>query len=230
MSILIKDKIAIVTDCNPFESTRQLALANELCRHLNEAGHDSYVIKVPVDWHNGDSLMQSILSLRLLKIMNADAVMAIDFPAAIVQHHNKYAWLTGATEDIAEQRFKENMLQLRKTEKIDATQIPHRLSILQDLLIRMENSYLVECRKIVYCRNAIADGNLSAFDKGNEFSELTNVLKTSLDSLQSHSHTESQESCTTLTVPELELNDHGQFTELPWTQIATFLTRTLEIS
>jgi hypothetical protein len=229
MSILIKDKIAVITDCNPFESTPQQKLAEELCRRLQDVGHESYVVKVPVDWRNGDALMQSILSLRLLKIMNADAVVAVDFPAAIVQHHNKYAWITDTTENIARQRFEAALAEAPVSEIVEAEQTPHRLTVIQDLLAKIESSYLSECKRLIYCHNALlrSTGNIDR-DSEAEFSNLTNLLKGALSKLTADSDVEEAPHLQNLMIPAFEKTDE-YLARLPWEPIAQYLTRTLEI-
>jgi ElaB/YqjD/DUF883 family membrane-anchored ribosome-binding protein len=231
MSILIKDKIAVITDCNPFESTPQQRLAEELCRRLLDVGHESYVIKVPVDWHNGDALMQSILSLRLLKVMNADAVVAIDFPAAIVQHHNKYAWITDTTENIARQRFEAALADAQLSEIAEVEQTPHRLTVLQDLLSKIESSYLAESKRLIYCHNALLrsdDMPDSGSESEAEFSNLTNLLKSALSELTADSDVEEPLHLQNLLIPAFEKTDQ-YLARLPWEPIAKYLTRTLEI-
>jgi len=229
MSILIKDKIAVITDCNPFESTPQQRLAEELCLRLQEVGHESYVIRVPVDWHNGDALMQSILSLRLLKVMNADAVVAVDFPAAIVQHHNKYAWITDTTENIARQRFEETFADAPVSEIAEAEQTPHRLTVIQDLLSKIESSYLSECKRLIYCHNALLRSNDTADRESEaEFSNLTNLLKSALSKLTADSDVEEAPHLQNLLIPAFEKADE-YLGRLPWEPITKYLTRTLEI-
>jgi hypothetical protein len=229
MSILIKDKIAVITDCNPFESTPQQRLAEELCRRLQEVGHDSYVIKVPVDWRNGDTSMQSILSLRLLKVMNADAVVAIDFPAAIVQHHNKYAWITDTIENIAKQRFEAALADAPVSEIVEAEQTPHRLTVIQDLLARIESSYLTECKRLIYCHNALlrSDDTIGRESEA-EFSNLTNLLKNALFNLTADSDVEEAPHLQNLLIQPFEKTDE-YLARLPWEPITQYLTRTLEI-
>ncbi|MDR3616089.1 MAG: hypothetical protein P4L53_21200 [Candidatus Obscuribacterales bacterium] len=229
MSILIKDKIAVITDCNPFESTPQQRLAEELCLRLQQMGHDSYVIKVPVDWRNGDALMQSILSLRLLKVMNSDAVVAVDFPTAIVQHHNKYAWITDTTENIARQRFEAALAEAPASEIVDAEQTPHRLTVIQDLLVKIENSYLSECKRLIYCHNALLRSNDSKDRESEaEFSNLTNLLKSALSKLTADSDVEEAPHLQNLLIPAFEKTDE-YLARLPWEPISRYLTRTLEI-
>ena len=156
-SMQIKDKIAVMVTCNPFQLSQRLLLAEELSTRLKLHGHDSYVIKLPVNWTNGDTVMQSILSLRLMKIMNTDAVIAVDFPAAIVPHPNKYAWLTDTSKEIARSQYEAMLAESPQNVRDEAISTPHRLSVIQDLLEKMELSYLAECKKIIFCANALTE-------------------------------------------------------------------------
>ena len=233
MSILIKDKIAVITDCNPFESTPGLQLAEELTKRLHNAGHDSYVIKVPVDWHNGDALMQSILSLRLLKVMNADAVVAINFPAAIVQHHNKYAWITNTVEEIGRQRY-DATLAMAAAADIEAAQLtPHRLNVIQGLLTKIEDSYLPECKRVIFCQNALPKRESEIDEDGAaDFSSLTNLLKRALNKLTEDSEVEDAPRLQNLVAPAFENNPtkvDDYLSSLSWEPITKYFTRALEI-
>lgn len=230
MTIRIKDKIAVITDCNPLESTVQQRLADELSRRLLEEGYDSYVVKVPVDWSNGDTLMQSILSLRLLKVMNADAVVAIDFPAAIIQHHNKYAWFTDTIANVAKQRFASALTDALQAKQEEAYTMPHRLTVLQDLLEKMDNSYQSEITRSIYCENAFTNAGEAEEPQDQAiFSGLTNVLKNALKKMKASDDDEKKNPrLQSLLVPAFESTDE-YLKKLPWDSITQYYTRTMEI-
>ncbi len=62
-----------------------------LVRALTDAGHRTDLVRLPVAWEKG-RLFDSPLAWRMVPI-DADMVIATNFPSYFVQHHNKVVWL-----------------------------------------------------------------------------------------------------------------------------------------
>ena len=66
-------------------------LQENLVRELAAAGHRAEAVRLPVAWEK-DRLFDSPLAWRMLP-MDADAVIALNFPSYFVRHPNKAVWL-----------------------------------------------------------------------------------------------------------------------------------------
>lgn len=216
-------KIAVVTECNPFEQTPRLLLANDLAARLKDNGHEAYVLKVPVDWHNGDALMQSILAIRLLRLGNVDRVVALDFPAAIVQHPDKYAWITQKPEFVARDNFAHMLSVAGTLAQLEAEAAPHRLAVMQELLKRMFLSYADECQKTIYCQNAQLEDNDLTVAPDVEQLALTATLKSSLSNLVDNELPARESKMPSLILSPYKSDEQFR-KELPWSEIVIYLT------
>jgi glycosyltransferase involved in cell wall biosynthesis len=85
--------IAIVNNCVPFIYGGAESLADSLKDKLNEYGHRTTVIKIPFKWHPAQRILEHMLACRLLRIDNADLVVALKFPVYYLKHPNKVIWL-----------------------------------------------------------------------------------------------------------------------------------------
>lgn len=86
-------KVAIVTNCVPFVSGGAEHLAEALRRKLAEYGHQAIAVPVPFRWHPPQSILESLLACRLLRLANTDLVIGLKFPAYYLPHPNKVLWL-----------------------------------------------------------------------------------------------------------------------------------------
>lgn len=86
-------KIAIINNCSPFVRGGAELLAEGLRDKLLEAGHRATLIRVPFRWEPPVAILRSLLTCRLLRISNADRVVALKFPVYCVDHSHKRVWL-----------------------------------------------------------------------------------------------------------------------------------------
>jgi glycosyltransferase involved in cell wall biosynthesis len=90
--------IAILNTHVPFCSGGAEILAEDLQVNLERLGHRVDTIRVPFKWYPQESLVDSMLSCRLLDIdsfndVNVDLVIALKFPAWLIPHDNKIFWV-----------------------------------------------------------------------------------------------------------------------------------------
>ncbi len=95
-------KIAVLTEFSPFQATAADKLAQQLVLKLQAAGQQAYVIKIPFDWTTSQTIVQSLLSVRLLAIRHTDRVVALDFPTTAVSHPDKCIWLLRSQDELVE--------------------------------------------------------------------------------------------------------------------------------
>lgn len=91
-------RIGIATVQVPFVRGGAEALADSLKRELVAAGHEAEIITVPFKWYPSDRILQHMLACRLLDLTESsgipiDRLIALKFPAYLVQHPNKVLWL-----------------------------------------------------------------------------------------------------------------------------------------
>jgi hypothetical protein len=71
--------------------------AEELClnlvRQLRAHGADAEAMALPFTWEPPERLIEEMLITRSLRIANADRVIALKFPAYLVEHPDKTVWL-----------------------------------------------------------------------------------------------------------------------------------------
>ena len=86
-------RILIATNMAPFVWGGAEELAVNLQRHLVDAGHDSEVLRIPYQWEPATGIPSQMYLARVLACENADRVVALKFPAYMVQHPHKTLWL-----------------------------------------------------------------------------------------------------------------------------------------
>jgi len=86
-------KILIVNNASPFIYGGAEFLEDSLQKKLEEYGHSVQLIKIPFSWSTPEAVLDQILAMRLIKIENADRVIALKFPAYFIPHNNKVLWL-----------------------------------------------------------------------------------------------------------------------------------------
>jgi glycosyltransferase involved in cell wall biosynthesis len=86
-------RILIATNMAPFVWGGAEELAVNLQRHLVEAGHDSEVLRIPFQWEPATGIPSQMYLARVLACENADRVIALKFPAYMIQHPHKTLWL-----------------------------------------------------------------------------------------------------------------------------------------
>lgn len=86
-------KIAIVNNMVPFIYGGAEFLADSLAEKLVEYGHKAQVIRLPFAWSSAAQIAESMLAVKLTRIINTDKVIALKFPAYYIEHPNKTLWL-----------------------------------------------------------------------------------------------------------------------------------------
>jgi len=87
-------KILVLNNAAPFIRGGAEALADELVRQLNAVnGVESEQLRIPFQWIPSERLIEEILIARSLRLQNVDRVIALKFPAYLIEHPNKTLWL-----------------------------------------------------------------------------------------------------------------------------------------
>jgi glycosyltransferase involved in cell wall biosynthesis len=86
-------RVALVTNHAPFVYGGAELLTDWLGRRLEERGHEVEVVRLPFRWHPPQKVLDHLLAARLLRVPDADRVVALKFPAYYIPHHSKVLWL-----------------------------------------------------------------------------------------------------------------------------------------
>ena len=86
-------KILILSNRVPFVHGGAEELSVNLLRQLRLAGHEAEEFRIPFAWTPHERLYEEMLIARQLRIANVDRVIALKFPAYLVEHHCKVVWL-----------------------------------------------------------------------------------------------------------------------------------------
>lgn len=87
-------KILVVNNAVPFIWGGAEELAANLCRALNSLkGVHSELLRIPFSWEPKSRIILEIILNQNLRVINADRVVALKFPAYLIQHERKTIWL-----------------------------------------------------------------------------------------------------------------------------------------
>lgn len=91
-------RVAIASVQVPFIKGGAEILTDMLCTELRKRGHDADVITIPFKWYPNQTLIDCMISGRLMDLTEIngekiDVVIAMKFPAFYVKHENKVLWL-----------------------------------------------------------------------------------------------------------------------------------------
>jgi glycosyltransferase involved in cell wall biosynthesis len=86
-------RVAIVNNQAPFIHGGAELLAEWLHDKLQEYGHEAEIVRIPFQWNPPERTIDHMLASRLIRIPNAERVIALKFPAYYVPHDNKVLWL-----------------------------------------------------------------------------------------------------------------------------------------
>lgn len=140
-------KIAIVNNCVPFVHGGAEVLAESLRERLVEHGHQAILVKIPFSWSPPARILDHMLACRLMKIENADRVIALKFPAYYVEHHNKMVWLV--------HQFRQ-AYDLWDTQYNCFPQSPEGVSM-REAILHADNRYLCEAQRIYTISDIVTD-------------------------------------------------------------------------
>ncbi len=85
--------VAIVNNQAPFVRGGAELLAEWLHDKLVEYGHKAEIVRIPFQWNPCERIVDHMLAARLIRVANADRVVAFKFPAYYVEHDDKVLWL-----------------------------------------------------------------------------------------------------------------------------------------
>ncbi len=86
-------KVLVVNNMAPFVWGGAEELAANLQKHLTLAGHRAQLLRIPFQWEPAARIPSQMLLTRALEVHNVDRVIALKFPAYLIQHHHKTLWL-----------------------------------------------------------------------------------------------------------------------------------------
>ncbi|AMV31364.1 D-inositol-3-phosphate glycosyltransferase [Pirellula sp. SH-Sr6A] len=86
-------KIYVVNNMIPFLHGGAEDLANYLISHLRRVGHVAELLRIPFRYEPAESIYSEMLACRMMRIGDADLVIALKFPAYLIPHPNKVLWL-----------------------------------------------------------------------------------------------------------------------------------------
>lgn len=91
-------RILITTTQVPFVRGGAEVLADTMLAALRQHGHQAEIVALPFKWYPASCVLDHMLAARLLDLTEScgvgiDRVVALKFPAYLVPHPNKVAWL-----------------------------------------------------------------------------------------------------------------------------------------
>ncbi|HYW47749.1 MAG TPA: glycosyltransferase family 4 protein [Bryobacteraceae bacterium] len=146
-------KIVVLNNCVPFLRGGAEHLADALAAKLVEHGHKALVVRIPFRWAPPEKIVEHMLACRLMRVPGVDRVIAFKFPAYYVPHPDKVLWLL--------HQFRQ-AYDLWGTRFQGLADSPEGREI-RELIIRGDNSYLPEARKI-YTNSEVTSGRLKKFN------------------------------------------------------------------
>jgi glycosyltransferase involved in cell wall biosynthesis len=146
-------KIAVLNNCVPFLRGGAEHLADALTAKLKEYGHDALLVRIPFRWEPPVKIIEHMLACRLMRLPNVDRAIAFKFPAYYVPHPDKVLWL---------------LHQFRQAYDFWGTQfqgLPDSAMgrEIRDTIIRADNSYLAEAKKI-FANSDVTASRLQKFN------------------------------------------------------------------
>ena len=86
-------KVLVLNNHVPFVSGGAEELSRQLVRQLRIAGHEAEEMGIPFSWSPPERLIDEIVIGRSLRVVNVDRIIALKFPAYLVEHERKVIWL-----------------------------------------------------------------------------------------------------------------------------------------
>lgn len=85
--------VLVLTTKQPFVYGGAEELARHLVAQLSRRGHHAEALALPFSWEPASRLVDEILIAKSLRIVHTDRVIALKFPAYLVEHPDKRIWL-----------------------------------------------------------------------------------------------------------------------------------------
>lgn len=86
-------KVLIVTNTELFLWGGAEELAENLALNLRVVGHDVEILRIPFFWKDPNEIINQMLLVTNIELFNVDKVIALKFPAYLINHPNKSIWL-----------------------------------------------------------------------------------------------------------------------------------------
>jgi glycosyltransferase involved in cell wall biosynthesis len=86
-------KIAIINNMAPFLWGGAEELAMHLQKNIIIGGHQAEIIRIPFQWEPPSQILNQMLLAKWVKLQNVDRVIALKFPAYLIEHPHKTLWL-----------------------------------------------------------------------------------------------------------------------------------------
>lgn len=86
-------RVAVLNTSVPFLRGGAEHLADGLLRELAARGHEVEHLKLPLRWATPQDVAESMVAAASIRMPEAERVIALKFPAYLVQHPNKVVWL-----------------------------------------------------------------------------------------------------------------------------------------
>lgn len=86
-------KIFVVNNMVPFMHGGAEELTHYLVTHLRQVGHQAQLIRIPFRYEPAECIYSEMLACRMMRLGEADLVIALKFPAYLIPHPNKVLWL-----------------------------------------------------------------------------------------------------------------------------------------
>lgn len=86
-------KVLIVNNMVPFGASADEELAIHLQANLNQAGHESEILRIPYQRQPAARIPAQMLMMRAFELSNVDQVIALTFPVYLIRHKRKTLWL-----------------------------------------------------------------------------------------------------------------------------------------
>jgi glycosyltransferase involved in cell wall biosynthesis len=145
-------KVAVVNNQAPFIRGGAELLSEWLRDKLREYGHEAEIVRIPFKWSPAPKIVDHMLAARLTRIVGADRVVALKFPAYFVPHENKVLWLLHQFRQAYE-------LWGTPYQDIPNTPTGHRV---RESIMRADRSYLPEAKRI-YTNSEIVGHRLRTY-------------------------------------------------------------------
>lgn len=86
-------KVLVVNNAAPFVRGGAEELAEHLVRHIELAGHRAQLVRLPFAWEPYDRIPAQMLMVKWIELHGVDHVIALKFPAYLVEHTSKTLWV-----------------------------------------------------------------------------------------------------------------------------------------
>jgi glycosyltransferase involved in cell wall biosynthesis len=146
-------RVVVLNSCVPFVRGGAEHLADALVEHLEIAGHEATLVRLPFAWNPVDRVADSMLAASLTSLDRADRVIGLKFPAYLVPHSEKVLWLLHQFRQVYD-LWRTERHELPDTETVGEV---------REMVHRADNQCFSECRAI-YANSPITAERLLGYN------------------------------------------------------------------